>query len=280
MKKTKKSKMNVNAFKSKFNLKISMVFIILIFLSFIAMSVFTIGNKFNKKVYSNIYLNGVNLSNYTMDELEDYIEKLSNENKEKAKILINQNEKKIDELVPAEVNFEIDLEKTKEQVYNCGRSGNIFQNNITIIGLMFKKQDFNIKYSVDGKKLNEKIVILQGFLDDAVVDDKWELDEKNHTLIITKGRKGNFIDLEKTKEDLANLLKESELKEYELSVIKKEVKKANVEEIYEKVHRKPVDAEIKYDENKKPIFIKEVYGLDFEKDALQKRIDETQKESK
>ncbi|MEG2459589.1 MAG: VanW family protein [Clostridia bacterium] len=268
MNKKKGKLFNINAIptiKSKKNI----IAFVMMTITIIVISgvVFTLFNITNRKVYSNVYLSGKNVSKYTANELEKYIKEQQSKIEKKSKVIIRQEDKEIDNLIPSEIDFEIDIAKTKKNVYDFGRNKNIFENNLDILKAMFKKKNIDIAYKYDELKLENKIQMLTQSLENKVVDDKYEVDEENFKLIITKGHKGQTINVVDTKKHVLNALKKGEIIEHKLNVVSAVPKQLDVEMTHKNIKRDFVNAEIKK-ENGKMKFIKEVYGLDFLKQEL------------
>lgn len=244
------------------------IIIAIILVIVLAFVIFMISNKLNKNVYRNVYLNEQNMGNMNLEEVNNTIKKLASEYKNSVKLDLVQGDKVIETLTQEDIKFEVDVAETQKKVFGVGRNSNIFVNNYNILKGFFVKNKLELVYKYDKEKLEEEYKIVSSLLKDKAVDDSYEIDEDTHELILTKGSKGNGINKDKFVQDILNLLKENKNKEYNLPIEKIEPKNLSVEELYKNIKRDAKDAEVIEAPGKKPIFNKEVYGHDIDKNQL------------
>ena len=247
---------------------VPIVIIVSIVVFFLIISLFMVTNKLNKNVYRNVYLNGQNMSNMNEKEVNETIKKIASQYKNEVKIDLIQGEKVIDTVTQADIDFSVNIEETQKKVFGFGRDSNIFVNNYNIFKSFFIKNKLDIVYKYDNKKLEELYQITSSLLKDKVLDDSYEIDEETHELVLIKGSKGNGLNKEKFEKDIVNLLKENKTKEYLLTLEKKDPKTLDSNTLYKGIKRDAKDAEVIEEKGKKPIFNKEIYGHDIDKNVL------------
>jgi vancomycin resistance protein YoaR len=225
-------------------------------------------NKLNTNVYKNVYFNQKNLSGYTSKEVVDFLKDQTLELAKETKVSIYQGDEKIYSVLPEDLKFEIDIEKTAKSIIDFGRSGNIIKDNIDILNaLITGKSNIPIAYKYDDESLNGLLKNIDLSVKDRYVDDTYSVDEKNKSLVIVVGKTGNSIDYDTTKQDIIKLLSKSSEAQYNLKTVKKTPKKLDSLAIHESVAREVKDAYI--DKTVTPNkYVSEIYGLDFDVSEL------------
>lgn len=246
----------------------------------ISMVTFALVNKLNANVYSNVYINEVNLSAMTEEQVTEVVKNLGKQFREKV-VTVKHENSVVMELTPDSIDMAIDEQSTVKKIMEYGRTENIVLNNIKILKTMFGKASIEPVYVYSEAKLTNISAEITSGIEGRVQDDSYILDEENYTLIITKGKSGKDIVVEEFKEDILNALKAKELTEYNLEL---EVRKPNtldVDVVYAKVCRTAKDAYI--DETVKPVaYHKHEVGISFSKQDLRDTLNkiENQQEGK
>ncbi len=250
---------------------IVMIIIAIVFI--ISLSIFTVMNKVNKNVYTNVYLQGKNLSNMNSKEVQAVITEMSKKYNDEVKIDIVQGNKVINTVTQDDIDFKVDIEKTYKKVFDFGRNSNLLVNNYNILKNLFIKTNLELEYTYDKQKLLELSEIISSAVENKVVDDSFEVDEETHKLILTKGKEGNTIDSKLFEQEIVDLLKTNKNSEYTAKLVKAKPKNLNVDEVYTAIKRDAKDAEVIETPGKKPVFKKEIYGHDIDKEVLSNLIE-------
>lgn len=253
---------------------VPIIIVISIITIIIILSLSMLFNKLNKNVYRNVYLNDQNMSSMTEKEVTEKINEIANQYKKDTKVQLIQDGKVIETAVCEDINLQIDVAETKKQIFGFGRNSNIFVNNYNILKSIFVKSKFDLVYKFDQKKLDELYDVTISLLNNKVVDDAYEIDEETHELVLIKGSAGDGLDKEQFEKEVLDLLKQNKNQDYILKVVKKEPKMLNAEELYKNIKRDAKDAEVIEEKGKKPIFNKEVYGHDIDKNSLEGLLEE------
>ncbi|WP_304340657.1 VanW family protein [Metaclostridioides mangenotii] len=122
------------------------VLLILIILSF---------NKFflyNGKIAKNIFIQGVEVSNMTQDQALKTVK-----DKYKPRNLNLEYDKKNYKIHAKDINLKYDIDGAVKEAYNMTKKDSYFGNVKKYFGLLFNKEDINIKTSFDEAKLSTKV---------------------------------------------------------------------------------------------------------------------------
>lgn len=224
-------------------------------------------NKFNSKVYKNVYLLGNDMSGKTQDQVIEYLKSKSDDIKTNEKVEILQNDENIYTVRANDFDFVIDIAKTAQNVMDFGRSSNIFKNNFHIISALFGKKQVEPQFNYNDNDLNQLIENIDMTIKDRFVDDTYRVDNEKNTLVIIKGKSGNTIDYNTEKEHIIESLKQSKDQKLELCIVKKEPSMLDAEKVHSEVKRDAKDAYI--DESVQPVkLVAEIVGLDFKVEEL------------
>lgn len=232
----------------------------------IALVVFAVINKLNDKVYNNVYLNGVDLSGKTENEIAEYLKKL-NEDFKSNTLVIKSGDKEILEITPSTIDMFVDEIATKAKIMAYGRDKDLLTNNINIVKAWFEKQEIEIAYQYSDGKLNNIAKEVATSIEDKVIDDSFIVDEKNNVLIITRGKTGKNIVQSEFKSDVLDALKISEIETYSLKLEDATPKALDVDVVYAQVAKDAKNAYV--DETITPaVYHKHELGITFDKTEL------------
>ena len=269
--------------KTRKKLKIFFIvfFVIILFLC-LTIGGFFCYNKLNTKVYRNVFIFGMDMSKMTEEEvsksINDYLSNI-NEKINTVKIDVYQNEDNIYSINPQDIEFKIDVAETVKKVMNYGRESNIFVNNLNIFKALFKDVNITPSFTYNNDKLSELVKNIELTLKDRFVDDKYSVDEKTGTLVITRGKTGNTLDnnteMEKIVELLNNIYTAGNFDEsysLKLDIISRKPNELDLQKVYQEVKRDAKDAYI--DKSQSPVkLVEEVVGYDFSVEDLKKELD-------
>lgn len=246
----------------------------------IAMVVFALINKLNTKVYSNIYINDINIGGMTEQQVTEVVKGLSKEFKEKV-ITIKHDENVVMELTPDSIDMSIDEQATIKSIMEYGRTENIVLNNVKILKTMLKKSTIVPSYQYSEAKLTNIAAEITSGIEGRVQDDSYRLDEENYILVITRGKSGKDIVVEEFKAEILASLKDKMPTEYNLELEERKPNSLDIDVVYAKVCRQAKNAYI--DEAVSPIvYHKHVMGISFDKSELREILNksENQEEGK
>ncbi len=236
----------------------------------ICLVAFALTNKLNDKVYSNIYLNGVDMSGKSREEVEKYIDDYWTKVTSK-QVSIKNGEQELILVTADSIDLAIDKNAMIVEIMAYGRdkNKNIVLNNLDIVKAYFEKQNVDLKYSYTENKLANVAAEAILEVDERVKDDTYTVDEKDNTLIITKGNKGKAIIATEFKSELLETMLDETETVYEVRLEDAERKDIDVDILFADVHKEAKDAYA--DESVKPaIYYKHEFGTTFDKEDLRK----------
>lgn len=204
------------------------------------------------KVYKNVTCAGVDVSGLTK---EDTFTFLTEKFEDFAPQVVISAEKE-DYLIDFNIIAQYDIEKTAENVFNTGRK-NIFTK---FWYYYFGKIDVPLETIINKEEIVNQINIFQESLDGGYVDNSYKIDDD--ILIVTAGKSGKAFDPEQVVLDITDAFSKGDNVILTPEMNEKTLEKINVDELYNEVYQKPVDAV--YDEETSKIIPHKV-GYSFDK---------------
>lgn len=232
----------------------------IIFIAIIIFStIFSFLNINNQNIMSGVSINYIDVSGLSKEEARNRVENVFNEkiNKE-IKVIYDEYESTIN---PTLIEAKFDIDKSIEQAYQIGRSGNIITNNYNILSSLLNKKNINTNLSINEEATKKIIQDIGSNLPGAIIETSYYIEDDN--LIITKGKEGLIIDSDKLMELIYDKLNNNNIsQEYiELPVNHKKPDEINVQKIHDEVCREAKDAYYTQDPFK---IYPEVDGIDFD----------------
>ena len=227
----------------------------IIFLLFISV-IFAVLQMGNSKILVGVKIENIDVSNLTKQEA---IEKIQNWYEEIIKKEVKLKYQELEETIQIEqFNPKVEIEQAVDDAYKVGRSGNIIQDNYTILSAMLTGKNIEISFQIEKEKLNQKIEEISAKLPNAVIQSSYYIEGEQ--LILKKGSKG----IEIKEEELIQKIKESYQKENgeEISIPVQEVEPEpiNLQKIHDEIYKEPQDAYVSQD----PVQVHpHVNGVDF-----------------
>ena len=83
-----------------------------------------------------------------------------------------------------------------EAAFKIGRTGNVFQNNLSVLSTMFGNVNIEPDVTLDTKSLSKNLSDMSAQLPDAVVQSSYYIE--GDELLVTSGKSGNVVDVENT----------------------------------------------------------------------------------
>ena len=230
-------------------------FIVILLLSFI---LFTINTAKNQKMFPKIFISGYNISNQTKEEalnnLNNYI---TNNIPEEIKLTHNGFETS---LSPKDLGITFDTSSAINLAYQYGRTGTLLENDIIRLKSFFSNTKIEPLFTIDEDLLKNNLKDISKKLPDAVIQSSYYIEDNN--LILTKGKKGSVIDIDKSSNLIIENIKNLKLLDKPIELITTSVtpKKLDIDLIYNEIHKEPKNAY--FTQNPYAVFPSE-NGLDF-----------------
>ncbi len=254
--------------KGKKRIKVIIVALIIFFVNlFILLGIICVINRLNINVYKNVYVFGEDISNFSSEQVVDFLNKKESTINETSKIVVYQEENDIFSIDAEDIDFNIDIQKTSDKIIAFGRKDNFIIDNLNILKALLFKNEIEPEYIYTEEKLDNVIKNIELTIKDRFSDDSYSLDEIKKTLIVAKGKTGNSINNEIIKTDILSILKELKVTNYNINLITKSPNSINIEELYDVVKREPEDAYIDTSTTP-PDFVNEKDGYDLNVESL------------
>lgn len=249
-----------NITNSKFDiLKVFTIFSILfIIVLTIIFSIITIMNANNKNIINGIYVKNLNISGLTKEQAKQKISEYINSSiPEEIKLVCQDFETSIS---TSQLEIKFDADEAVEIAYKFGRTGNIFENNYTILEALFSKIFINPAFSINKEQLINSLKDISNKLPNKLIDSNYYIEDNN--LILTSGSEGYSIKIEECANYIIDNINNLTILDNPLQLIleKQYPSKINIEKIYNELHKNPIDAY--YTQNPYKIHPSE-NGLDF-----------------
>ena len=238
--------------------KIIILAIILIIVLLFLSTIFAIINMNNTNILKGVYIEGLEVSNLNKDEINSFVnEKISTI--EEIELSYNNYEEVIK---LQDMGVTVNGKEAIKEAIELGKTTNIVIDNYSILKTMLFKTNLKLNIEINEEQFKEMIKNTQAEMPEAVKEYSYEI--KDNKLIITNGKSGKTIDVEKLKEQIIENIKlqfNGESKVIEIPTTDTEPAPIDVEQIYHSIYKEAKDAYIIED----PFELhKEEDGVDFE----------------
>lgn len=231
------------------------IFFILVLLIFI---IFTIYNMNNQNIVKGVSILGIDISGLSKEDATEKINNTILENiPSEIKLKHNDYETSID---TNSLEISIDVPSAVNSAYNIGRSGNILQDDWTILTTMFSNVNIEPVFNINEEQLKTALNDISTKLPDAVIQSSYYIEDSN--LILTKGKKGNVVNVEEMSNYIINEIKSLSLKDKTLEIITQEENPSelDIDAIHSEIYKEASNAY--YTQNPYAVYPSE-NGLDF-----------------
>lgn len=203
-------------------------------------TVFALINRDNETIFSGISVQGIDVSNLTIDEAKKKVSSIiGNHISEEISLQHNDFQTVI---LPEQFGVSFDVDNAVEQAYYIGKSDNLIKNNYTILSLLLKNYNISPSINYDEDLLNSLIDSINAQLPDRVVNSGYSIDGTN--LIITSGKDGILISSSDLKDEILSFLNDISSKNETINIPVNNVgaEPINLDAIYKDIFKLPVDA--------------------------------------
>ena len=233
---------------------ISLIVLLLIIFSVI----FALTNMNNERIYSNIAIMNIDVSNLTKEEARKKITDILNE-KLKEDIILKKD--KYETCINAnQIDGNFDIDSAIDKAYNVGKDGNIITNNYGILfaKLFGKKLECNFNYKED--VLDKKITDISAKMPNAFKDNSYYIEGKN--LIIVRGTEGLQINKTELESKIIDKIKDIQSNENMIEIPTETIKPSSIDlvQIRSEIYKEAQDAYIS--ENPTTVHA-DITGIDF-----------------
>lgn len=203
-------------------------------------TVFALINRDNETIFSGISVQGIDVSNLTIDEAKRKVSSIiGNHISEEISLQHNDFQTVI---LPEQFGVSFDVDSAVEQAYSIGKSDSLIKNNYTILSLLLKNYNISPSINYDEDLLNSLIDSINAQLPDRVVNPGYSIDGTN--LVITSGKDGILISSSDLKDEILSFLNDISSKNETINIPVNNVgaEPINLDVIYKDIFKLPVDA--------------------------------------
>ncbi|MCX7922739.1 MAG: VanW family protein [Clostridia bacterium] len=216
------------------------------------------------KIYSGVYVNGLDVGSLKRDELSDLLKKEFQDKAKNITITVKSADF-MEKINLADIDLSYDISSSVDKAYEVGRSGNIFGRLFDV--LKSSKNESKLEMPISYNKEKVESVINSLYEKTLVKVKQPELIIGSSNVVIRSGHHGQHFDKgEALKKIEASILKCSD-ETINLATIRTIPDKINVDEFIKKINTEPVDASVKVDKNKITI-LPHVIGKKVDRGAL------------
>ncbi len=230
------------------------IFLALFLASFVC---FTLINANSKTIIPGVYVLNFDVSKMEKDRALSFVnDSILANMPEEIKLKHNDYETSIP---TADLNISFDTASAINQAYIVGRNGNLLENDIMILKTLFSHVQINPTMTIDEDVLKAKLQDISSKLPDCLIDSSYYIEDDQ--LILTKGRTGSVIDIDKTMQNIKKQLQSLDL-ENSIDIVTTEHSPAplDVDKIHSELYVEPKDAY--FTQNPYSVFPSE-NGIDF-----------------
>lgn len=203
-------------------------------------TVFALINRDNETLFSGISIQGIDVSNLTIDEAKKKVSSIIGNHISEEISLQHNNFQTV--ILPEQFGVSFDVDSAVEQAYSIGKSDSLIKNNYTILSLLLKNYNISPSINYDEDLLNSLIDSINAQLPDRVVNSGYSIDGTN--LIITSGKDGILISSSDLKDEILSFLNDISSKNETINIPVNNVgaEPINLDAIYKDIFKLPVDA--------------------------------------
>ncbi|MCI8761147.1 MAG: hypothetical protein HFJ34_08635 [Clostridia bacterium] len=203
-------------------------------------SIFTIYNTFNTNIISGISIKGIDVSGLSASDAKYQLDTyLNTKLPEEIKLKHGDFETTIS-LSQMDISF--DTKSATNSAQQIGREGNIFENNLEVLSIMFGKVNIEPNVAFNKELLTKNLEDISTQLPDAVVQSSYYIEDDE--LIVTAGKEGNVVDINATIGAIKSSISDFSALNTPIEIVvkTKQPDEINVEQIYNEVRKEPIDA--------------------------------------
>lgn len=229
--------------KRRKTIKISIIVIVAIILFLLCFTGFAFTSMTNSKIIKGITIDGIDVSGLNKEEAYKLIEEKIKERQESTITLKYKEYTK--EFPMEQLEIESNIQEAVNKAEEKGRSGNIFQNNFTVLKSKFKDENINLEVKFNEENLDKFLADTSLELPGVVQEYAYSVEEDE--LIITNGKDGIILNKDKMKKDIEESItnvSKTFPKEKTIEVKQQKAEAINIDYIYSQIHTDPQDAYI------------------------------------
>lgn len=216
------------------------IFAIFIALLLLIFCVFTLFNIFNTKIISGVSIKDIDVSGLSPSDAKYMLDNTLNNNIPEEITVKHGDFEATISLSQMDVAF--DTKAASNSAFKIGRTGNILENNLSVLSTMFGNVNIKPRITLDKTSLSKNLQDMSAQLPDAVVQSSYYIE--GNELLVTSGKSGYVVDVDNTIEAIKDSVYTFSCVDnpVEIAVKPQEPDEIDIEKIYNEIKKDPIDA--------------------------------------
>lgn len=213
---------------------------IVILLVTVVYGTFSIMTEKSTTIAKGVYIKNIDVSGLTREQAKEKINNyISSVIPEEIKLTHNGFETS---LSTSQLSIYFNTDEAVDMAYNIGKTGNIFQKNLTILQTRLSKTTIDPGFSIDMDQLKKDLEDISSKLPDKIIESSCYIDGNN--LIITKGKAGKTVKVDDSAKYIKQAINDLKIENNSLELLTEDStpKEIDLDAVYNEIHKEPVNA--------------------------------------
>ena len=213
---------------------------IVILLVTVVYGTFSIMTEKSTTIAKGVYIKNIDVSGLTREQAKEKINNyISSVIPEEIKLTHNGFETS---LSTSQLSIYFNTDEAVDMAYNIGKTGNIFQKNLTILQTRLSKTTIDPGFSIDMDQLKKDLEDISSKLPDKIIESSCYID--GNKLIITKGKAGKTVKVDDSAKYIKQAINDLKIENNSLELITEDStpKEIDLDAVYNEIHKEPVNA--------------------------------------
>lgn len=213
---------------------------IVILLVTVVYGTFSIMTEKSTTIAKGVYIKNIDVSGLTREQAKEKINNyISSVIPEEIKLTHNGFETS---LSTSQLSIYFNTDEAVDMAYNIGKTGNIFQKNLTILQTRLSKTTIDPGFSIDMDQLKKDLDDISSKLPDKIIESSCYID--GNKLIITKGKAGKTVKVDDSAKYIKQAINDLKIENNSLELLTEDStpKEIDLDAVYNEIHKEPVNA--------------------------------------
>ena len=213
---------------------------IVILLVTVIYGTFSIMTEKSTTIAKGVYIKNIDVSGLTKEQAKEKINNyISSVIPEEIKLTHNGFETS---LSTSQLSIYFNTDEAVNMAYNIGKTGNIFQKNLTILQTRLSKTIIDPGFSIDMDQLKKDLEDISSKLPDKIIESSCYID--GNKLIITKGKAGKTVKVDDSAKYIKQAINDLKIENNSLELLTEDStpKEIDLDAVYNEIHKEPVNA--------------------------------------
>lgn len=213
---------------------------IVILLVAVVYGTFSIMTEKSTTIAKGVYIKNIDVSGLTKEQAKEKINNyISSVIPEEIKLTHNGFETS---LSTSQLSIYFNTDEAVNMAYNIGKTGNIFQKNLTILQTRLSKTIIDPGFSIDMDQLKKDLEDISSKLPDKIIESSCYID--GNKLIITKGKAGKTVKVDDSAKYIKQAINDLKIENNSLELLTEDStpKEIDLDAVYNEIHKEPVNA--------------------------------------